>query len=39
MFPNVAAGIEAMGSGWQKPKAGVSSGQPQPGSGQQSARR
>lgn len=39
MFPNVAAGIEAMGSGWQKPKTGPSSGQPQPGAGQQSARR
>ncbi|MGI9177719.1 MAG: SAF domain-containing protein [Pirellulales bacterium] len=39
MFPNMAAGIEAMGSAWQKPKAGSTSGQPQAGSGQQSTRR
>jgi hypothetical protein len=39
MFPNMAAGIEAMGSAWQKPKAGSTSGQPQAGSGQQNTRR
>jgi hypothetical protein len=39
MFPTMAAGIEAMGSVWQKPRAGVASGQPQSGPGQQSSRR